>query len=667
MKISTLNFLVVLILLKFNIGFSYPNCASVISIEEYQQKTYTEQKNVIHPYLLSAFCNSEMEDYYIKLYFKEFKAENEIQHMLEQLYNSSHRASLDSDSTNFFNFLNRVLLKVKLHFQIKDNNLTFVVNQYYYLHHRKGFVKSCDYLMNEVEVDINDLTPNLASFFYLINLSSCSENANDYNNSILYLMRALVLSEKLPPPENITRKGNVYRYLSARFYNLKDYENAQYYVEKCINTFLPEFENSIGLGVAYEYKGLSIFQLTKNTEEALLYFEKAQNIHQIQNNITRYNYVEKLKAEIFLETDPSLATEYIFNFIDYFHENNRQAHLTEGWLIAHGIIQFHGLDYLKITQNRYITHQEVIQKLTKYLPEEELKNQLKISNAFIEYYTNNNNKDSLEKYNQLQNEYEYKRGLITEKQTQENVQLYLNNFDKEQKLADLNLLHQKRTYQNKLLAGLVCILLLFFFSIATYKRKQKQAMMAKYQLKETENLKLSAEQKLKEELILRKIQDEKILKLALHNEAQKKQLLELELKQKQLEIEAVKLESHANENLLNEVFITLKDDAVNDASQLLKKLKTYKLIKQQTDSLKEILESVSPIFMNQIEKTCPNLTDQDILYCTLIRQKYSTQQIADFLSVSAKSVNQHKYRLKKKLNIPKEVGIQEFILNLEQL
>ncbi|WP_373283702.1 hypothetical protein [Psychroflexus salis] len=39
-------------------------------------------------------------------------------------------------------------------------------------------------------------------------------------------------------------------------------------------------------------------------------------------------------------------------------------------------------------------------------------------------------------------------------------------------------------------------------------------------------------------------------------------------------------------------------------------------------------------------------------------------QITNFLSISPKSVNQHKYRLKKKLATPKEVNIKCFIGNL---
>ena len=47
-----------------------------------------------------------------------------------------------------------------------------------------------------------------------------------------------------------------------------------------------------------------------------------------------------------------------------------------------------------------------------------------------------------------------------------------------------------------------------------------------------------------------------------------------------------------------------------------------------------------------------------------MQQSYSTKQISNFFNITQKSVNQLKYRLKKKLGISKEVVISEFIKDL---
>ncbi len=647
-------------------GFSYPDCSSIISVEEYQAKSAVEKNELINPYLLSAFCETEREDYYLDLYFNNFKTSEDVNRLLEELYNYSHNANINKNSTDFFDFINRVLDRAKVHFKIKSNNITFAVIKYNYLLYRIGFNEACNYLTHEVNVSITNLPGDIYSFFYLINSSKCAESANNFNESIFFLMKASEVAKKLPAPENILRKGHVYKFLSARYYSLKDYENALYYANLCINTFLPAFENTIGAGVGYEFKGLSTYRLTKNREEALTYFEKAQDIYSVRNNISRFHFVEKLKAELYLEKEPDLALLHIFNFLDYFEANNRKVHFTPGWLIVNEIMQKHNLSKVKASKNRLITHKQVIQKLTNYLANEELKNQLLISGVLIDYYSNANQNDSLLKYNQLQNRFEQERSLINERQTQQNVKLYLSNYKKEQELANLNLLNQKQSYQNRLLSILICFALISLVFYYLYKRKQKRILQTKLLLKETQNEKLTAEQKLKEELILRKEQDEKILKLAYDNELKRKELLQLQLLKKQSEVEAAQLEKQSSINLLNEVFSALKDEQVNDASHLIKKLQTDQIIKNHNNSLKQVFEAISPNFMQRLNQVNPNLTEQDILYCALIRQKYSTKQIAYFLNISPKSVNQHKYRLKKKLAIPKEVTINTFIENLKE-
>lgn len=96
----------------------------------------------------------------------------------------------------------------------------------------------------------------------------------------------------------------------------------------------------------------------------------------------------------------------------------------------------------------------------------------------------------------------------------------------------------------------------------------------------------------------------------------------------------------------------------------MKQLQTKHIIIKQNNSLKELYEFITPSFINQLNTIHPKLTEQDILYCVLMRQNYSSKQISNFLNITPKSVNQNKYRLKKKLGISKEVVISEFIKDL---
>ncbi|QSS96886.1 LuxR C-terminal-related transcriptional regulator [Psychroflexus sp. ALD_RP9] len=645
-------------------SFTNPNCEDQLSIEVFNQLSRKEKIKQIHPFLYSAFCDSVNREKHFNLYLSTFTSKIEKKQRLNELGHMLHKVILGNNK-DFYKYIDLVIKRIEATFPEIKNNIDFINIKFAYYNNKYGNFKACNYLNEYSQSSNKDTAYTIDLYNHSLKLSKCAEYADDYNTSIYYLLKALNLTKKLKYPISRLKRGHVFKSLSMRYYEIEDYKNSEIYADSAINTFLPEFKHKIGLAVGYEYKALAINQLYDDSKRALQYLENAQSIYNIVGNISRYHFVERLKAEIYSTEKPYIAIEHLYSHIDYFHKNKRKLHQTKAWLLAFKILQSHQLEVLSTASNYRFSKKQIIDSLTVFLKEEDLQNQIKITNTLIEYYADHNKIDSLLKYNHLQNNFERQKNLITQEQTKQNLKLYLTNYQKEQELANLNLLNQEQSYQNRILSILICfagVSLLFYFF---YKRKQKQILLAKLQLKETEHYKLKTEQKLKEELILKKEQAEKMLKLAYENELKSKELLKLKLQQKQNQVESAQLEKQSSINLLNEVVSALKDESVNDASHLLKKLQTDEIIKKHNNSLKEVFESISPNFMQLLHKTNPNLTEQDLLYCVLIRQKYSTKQIADFLSISPKSVNQHKYRLKKKLAIPKEKNITTFIANIK--
>ncbi|WP_157983138.1 helix-turn-helix domain-containing protein [Psychroflexus aestuariivivens] len=612
-----------------------------------------------------AYCNTDESEKYINLFVDLFKQSANVNQLLHAISIEIRRADRSEDNKQFFIILKKIITKIETKYPELKKDLRFINLNYVFLTSQSTYQNACDYLIsNHVSFNEN-YHEKLEVIFHYVSLSNCAAYREDFNSSILALINGLAFSKKLEKPYNRLKKGHFLKLLSMRYYDIKDYNKSLYYANASIETFKPEYNFTTGIGVAYEQKGLAYYQLFNKLDSVNYYFDKAQQIHKNNNNLSRSNYVYKLKSEANLETNSDLAKRYFFEFFNYFQKNNRNNHRLESWLLANKILHTYRLNKLQYLDSQIITHRQVVDTLAAFLPRESLKNQLEISSVLINYYKVNFNKDSLIKYNQLQNELEFKRNQLNIQQKQTNVNLYLTNYQKEQELANLNLLNQERSYQNKLLISLICFVVLGSAFYYFYKRKQKQMMLSQLQLKEAEHDKLKTKQKLKEELILRKEQNEKMLKLAYDNELKGKELLQLQLQKKQNEVEAVQLEKQTSANLLNEVFSALKDEKVNDANLLVRKLQTNRIITQHHNSLKEIFESISPNFMHKLNKINSSLTEQDVLYCALIRQKYTTKQIANFLNISPKSVNQHKYRLKKKLAIDKEQGINEYIANLE--
>lgn len=71
---------------------------------------------------------------------------------------------------------------------------------------------------------------------------------------------------------------------------------------------------------------------------------------------------------------------------------------------------------------------------------------------------------------------------------------------------------------------------------------------------------------------------------------------------------------------------------------------------------------VHPNFIKNLEEQYSKLTSMELRVCTLIKMGYDTNEIAGLLWISKRGVDQHRYRIKKKLNISENVSA--FILKL---
>lgn len=72
-------------------------------------------------------------------------------------------------------------------------------------------------------------------------------------------------------------------------------------------------------------------------------------------------------------------------------------------------------------------------------------------------------------------------------------------------------------------------------------------------------------------------------------------------------------------------------------------------------------EQVHPRFFELIQKRHPNMSQDDLKLCAFLKIQLSNQQIADLLHISQESARTQKYRLKKKMQLPKETSIQSYI------
>ncbi|MDC8100661.1 tetratricopeptide repeat protein [Chryseobacterium rhizosphaerae] len=113
----------------------------------------------------------------------------------------------------------------------------------------------------------------------------------------------------------------------------------------------------------------------------------------------------------------------------------------------------------------------------------------------------------------------------------------------------------------------------------------------------------------------------------------------LRLKKRSLKMETEDLKRHVNTKMFQEVMELVKR---NDSSFLLKFKELY------------------PDFAGALLKINPGLENSELAFCAMLKLRLSSKEIADYTFVQHKSVQQKKYRIRKRLDIPAEEDIYDF-------
>lgn len=126
---------------------------------------------------------------------------------------------------------------------------------------------------------------------------------------------------------------------------------------------------------------------------------------------------------------------------------------------------------------------------------------------------------------------------------------------------------------------------------------------------------------------------------------------------------------------LNEILLSIKEligqmDKKNDANVNFSLLtKINKLIDHELqgdkhwNEFEEIFNQLHDNFMQRLKTSYPELTPRDMRLCAYLRMNFNTKEIAPLLGISVRGVEDTRYRIRKKLQLPSDANITEFILN----
>lgn len=116
---------------------------------------------------------------------------------------------------------------------------------------------------------------------------------------------------------------------------------------------------------------------------------------------------------------------------------------------------------------------------------------------------------------------------------------------------------------------------------------------------------------------------------------------------------------------LKKVSNETSDGAVKTKMTILKKRINKEIDNQNQNQIFEsYFEEVHAEFFDRLKDKFPQLSPKDLRLCAYIRMNMSTKEIATLLNISDRGVEISRYRLRKKLDITREVNLSTFLLNV---
>ena len=428
--------------------------------------------------------------------------------------------------------------------------------------------------------------------------------------------------------------GESYEFMFAHYFDEKQYTLAQKYIDSA-QTVYDKVENLQGIQFLDKYR--AEIYLKQNTPDlaipiydALLQLDKKDGVAYILAEgytflSKAYTNKKKFKlAEKYLDSARVQASisENLSHRISIASQQAKiyksRKQLSRGILELQTILKNENIDFFQESKK------DLYKELSElYALNNDPKNALLSSN---EHYRI---KDSLRailqknKFNVIQSEFNYNE--LSAKLKARDAQLQVSKTE------------QKRARDNTYFSFGVLSLIVLFFLISFYRQRKlntvkRENLMAKQEV-------LSVKQEALDTQVAFK--NKQITDFAIHISEKNELLEKIKIKLKQ-----VKVINDTHKAVVNDTIHFIN----NDIDQNREKIQLYQQVNQTNDS-----------FRAKIDQLYTNLNDKEKKVATMLRLGQPSKQIALQLGISAASVDNYRYNLRKKMEIPKGHSLKDFI------
>ncbi|MGI9594121.1 MAG: LuxR C-terminal-related transcriptional regulator [Patiriisocius sp.] len=474
--------------------------------------------------------------------------------------------------------------------------------------------------------------------------------------------------------ETKTYLAENYTDLASIYASIDNNETALECIKKALAISIP-INAYWEIGDSYEFMFAHYFQ-EKQYPLAQKYIDSAQTMYAKVNNLQGIQFLDKYRAEIYLEQDkPDLAIPIYDPLLQLDKKDSIAYILTEGYTFLSKAytkknkfeLAARYLDSARIQASisENLSHrisiasqQAKIYKNKRQLGRGIVELQKILANENIEFFQESKkdlykqlsdlhtlNKDSKNALLSLNEYHRIKDSLraILQKNKFNVIQSEFNYNELSAKLEareaqlQVSKAEQQRARDNTYFTVVVLGLIVIFFIISFYRQKKlntikRENLIAKQEVLSIKQEALDAQVSFK---------NKQITDFAIHI-SEKNELLE-KIKTKLKEVKVI-----------NDTHKAVVKDTIhfinNDIDQNKEKIQLYQQVKQTNDS-----------FRAKIDQLYSNLNEKEKKVATMLRLGQPSKQIALQLGISAASVDNYRYNLRKKMEVPKGHSLKDFI------
>ena len=428
--------------------------------------------------------------------------------------------------------------------------------------------------------------------------------------------------------------GESYEFMFAHYFDEKQYTLAQKYIDSA-QTMYAKAENVQGIQFLAKYRAEiylkqnkpdlaipiydALLQLDKKDGVAYILTEGYTFLSKAYTNKNKFKLAAKYLDSARVQASISENLSHRISIASQqakIYKSRKQ--LSRGILELQTILKNENIDFFQESKK------DLYKELSElYALNNDPKNALLSSN---EHYRI---KDSLRailqknKFNVIQSEFNYNE--LSAKLKARDAQLQVSKTE------------QKRARDNTYFTIGVLGLIVLFFLISFYRQKKlntvkRENLMAKQEV-------LSVKQEALDTQVAFK--NKQITDFAIHISEKNELLEKIKIKLKQ-----VKVINDTHKAVVNDTIHFIN----NDIDQNREKIQLYQQVNQTNDS-----------FRAKIEQLYTNLNDKEKKVATMLRLGQPSKQIALQLGISAASVDNYRYNLRKKMEIPKGHSLKDFI------